>query len=528
MKNNEYWAKRFKALEERSNAEAQKCAAESMKLLEDAVIQIDKDITYWLKRFADNNNMTLAKAKKAITSKELKELGWDVEEYVRKGYANTYLGDWSTELENASARYHLTRLDAIKLQIQKCCDIAFTSIVDSMTGSLSNVYKDVYYRVAYEVQKGTGIGFSFAQVDENKLKMILERPWAVDGDNFSQRVWGNYRPKLTNKIQQSLTDWCVRGTDPKKLARKLSYESGVTQSACNTLIRTETAQICTRAEMDCYDELGVEKYRILETLDGKTCKVCADMDSKVFNRDEFEVGITAPPFHPRCRGTTVPEVDDELLKKGRKRAARDPETGKTVYIEDMTYKEWKEKFVTEKGQEAWNFYEKGTKNRTSDAKQFEKYKSVLGKNAPKNLEEFQKLKYIDYESYRFVKLDYMRQNTLLENPELKLPKVNEVIIDDRKFTGYLFNPANTKGFAKGKAFTSRLGYDIINYKDLQKEILYSSSRYPAIFKDNNGYGNIYEQKIILYGNKGKPANVVVGWLCNDSGTKMTSVYIKEV
>ena len=345
MKNGEYWAKRFKALEERANAEAQKCMAESMKLIDDEVIQIDKDITYWLKRFADNNSMTIAEAKKAISSKELEELGWDVEEYIRKGRANSYNGEWTTELENASARYHLTRLDAIKLQIQKCCDIAFKGVTDSMNTSISKVYKDVYYRAAYEVQKGMGIGFSFAQVDESKLKMILERPWAVDGANFSQRVWGTYRPKLTNKLQQALTDWCVRGTDPKVLARKLSYESGVAQSACNTLIRTETAQICSRAEMDCYDELGVEKYRILETLDDKTCDICADMDGKVFNKNEFEVGVTAPPFHPSCRGTTVPEVDDDLLKHGRKRAARD-ENGKTVYINDMSYKDWKEKFVS--------------------------------------------------------------------------------------------------------------------------------------------------------------------------------------
>lgn len=344
MNNRDYWAKRFRALEERANAEAEKCVAESMKLIQDEVTQIDKDINYWLRRYADNNNITLAEAKKSISNKELEELGWDVEEYIRKGRANSYTGEWTTELENASARYHLTRLDAIKLQIQKCCDTAFTGIVQNMTKSLSEVYKDVQYRAAYEIQKESGIYSSFAQVDENKLRMILERPWAVDGMNFSQRVWGSYRPKLTNKLQQALTDWCVRGTDPKKLAKALSYESGVAQSACNTLIRTETAQICTRAEMDCYDELGVEKYRILETLDDRTCDVCADMDGKVFKRSEYEVGITAPPFHPRCRGTTIPEVDDDLLKQGRMRAARN-DKGKTTYVEDMSYKEWKEKFV---------------------------------------------------------------------------------------------------------------------------------------------------------------------------------------
>ncbi len=194
----------------------------------------------------------------------------------------------------------------------------------------------------------------------------------------------------------------------------------------------------------------------------------------------------------------------------------------------MTYEEWKENFVNEKGQQPWDYYSKSAKNLKIDTKQFDRYKDVLGKNAPKTLEEFQELKYTNYERYRFVKLDYMRQNTLLENPELKLPNANDVTIDDRKFSDYLFNPSNGGGFAKGKAFTSRLGYDVLNYKDLQEEIRYSASRYPAIFKDNNGYGNRYEQKIILYGNRGKPSNVVVGWLCNDNDTKMTSVYIKEV
>lgn len=346
MKDKDYWAKRFKAIEERAYEEAQKCIKESAKLLDEAIVQIDKDITYWLKRFAVNNEMTLAEAKKAISNKELEELGWDVEEYVKKGSTNAE--KWEKELENASANYHITRLEAIKTQIESIYDKAFEGVIESMNEHLSNVYKDVYYRTAYEVQKGMGIGYSFAKVNENKLKMILESPWAVDGSDFSERVWGSYRTKLTNTLQQTLVDWCVRGSDIESLSREMSRKSGIAKSACSTLIRTETAQICTRAEMDSYEELGAEQYRVLETLDGKTCERCGDMDGKLFDREDCEVGVTAPPFHPNCRGTTVPEVDDELLKQGRKRAARDKD-GNTVYVDDMTYKEWKEKFVEEGG-----------------------------------------------------------------------------------------------------------------------------------------------------------------------------------
>lgn len=344
---------------------------------------------------------------------------------------------------------------------------------------------------------------------------------------FSERIWGKYRPTLVNRLHKDLTDCVIRGINPQTLAIDYAKEFKVSENAATNLLMTEYSQFVALSNTDCLNDLGVEEYEIIETLDGNTCGKCQKMDKKHFKMNQCEIGINAPPFHNRCRGTKCPYFDDEFTSN-IKRVARDPETGETVYIDDMSYSEWKDKFVKEKGQQAWDYYEKSAKNKTADAEQYKKYKAVLGKNAPKSIEEFQKLKYTDNESYRYVKLDYMRQNTLLENPELKLPNANVVTIDDRKFSDYLFNPSNSGGFAKGKAFTSRLGYDILNYKDLQKEIRYSSSRYPAIFKDNNGYGNRYEQKIVLYGNKKKPANVVVGWLCNENGTKMTSVYIKEV
>lgn len=86
-----------------------------------------------------------------------------------------------------------------------------------------------------------------------------------------------------------------------------------------------------------------------------------------------------------------------------------------------------------------------------------------------------------------------------------------------------------EGLAKGKAFSSRLGYSVDNWQELQKEIIQRASFYPAHYLDNNGYGDRYEQKIVLYGSKEKPANVIVGWFCkSDGSTSLSSAYIKEV
>jgi len=51
-----------------------------------------------------------------------------------------------------------------------------------------------------------------------------------------------------------------------------------------------------------------------------------------------------PSFHPRCRCATMPWFDDEFTAD-ETRTARNPETGKSCTVEDMTYSEWKEKFV---------------------------------------------------------------------------------------------------------------------------------------------------------------------------------------
>ena len=68
------------------------------------------------------------------------------------------------------------------------------------------------------------------------------------------------------------------------------------------------------------------------------------MDGKVFERKDYQIGVTAPPIHPHCRSTTVPYFDDTLTQK-EQRAARG-EDGKTHYVPaDMTYKQWYEKYV---------------------------------------------------------------------------------------------------------------------------------------------------------------------------------------
>lgn len=88
------------------------------------------------------------------------------------------------------------------------------------------------------------------------------------------------------------------------------------------------------------ENLGVEKYQIIGTLDTHTCSKCGKMDGKVFDLKKYEIGVTAPPFCEDCRCTIMPYFDDDFDDVGE-RIARGYD-GKTYYVPgNMTYSKWK-------------------------------------------------------------------------------------------------------------------------------------------------------------------------------------------
>ena len=134
----------------------------------------------------------------------------------------------------------------------------------------------------------------------------------------------------------------------------------------------------------------------------------------------------------------------------------------------------------------------------------------------------------DNEDERLLRIDQSRQERLIKNPGLALPNAISASAAAEKFTKYLFNPENTRGYAKGVAFTSRLGYDIDSWQELQNEILRRARLFPVKNIGDQGHGVQYEQKMILYGRTGRPTNVIVGWILENDRPRMTTAYVKEV
>ncbi|MDD2649308.1 MAG: minor capsid protein [Eubacteriales bacterium] len=323
----------------------------------------------------------------------------------------------------------------------------------------------------------------------------------------------------------------MMGRTSDETYRELYKLSQSDELATNRLIRTESAYAANQAIAQAYEDAGFERYVFVSAFEARTCPKCGAMDGESFPLSEKKVGKNYPPVHPWCRCTTKPDDEDlKALEKDSSRWARDPETGEFVKARgDMTYKEWKAEQERIHGEKSFSAMQKKVWNLKRDKKQLEKYQKLIGLNRfTQDIKAFQNMKYGDKEVYSLVKLDYRRQLTLKKCPNLALPNAGQATIADTKFTGYLFNPENKKGWVKGVAFTSRLGYDISNWQELQKELLACATKYPAIRGETNEHGTKHTQKAVLYGKKDKPANVVIGWKCKDEKSWMTTTYIREV
>lgn len=207
-----------------------------------------------------------------------------------------------------------------------------------------NVIEEGYYRSIFEVQKYAGIGFDFSRVDNRTVNTILNEKW-VDSSNFSERIWKN-NEKLSKYLSDNLLGDYLSGKTVSKMSSELAETMNVGLYNATTLIRTETAHFANESEMLAYEELGIEKYRFIATLDNVTCKHCAELDNKVFSLKDRQAGKNYPPIHPNDRCTTVAEFDDDVTEELQRRAK--DENGKSIIVpQDMNYGQWYKKYVKE-------------------------------------------------------------------------------------------------------------------------------------------------------------------------------------
>lgn len=444
-----------------------------------------------------------------------------------KVYANTILKQLEQQIEILNSQTSEFAIKAVSREYQQALDETYAyfkrnKLMMKPPAAFAMLHTDTIYGLAREMQYLISDGLATAgrqvlrYVDSARDEALRAAGLEAAGEKLATGgTVAQMQKNMIQKLQEQGFMTVQYGTG--RNARQVPIDAYASLVARSTT--REAGNIARETQLK---ENGLDLMQM--SVHFPTCEICAPLQGRVYSISGKDKRF--PPLsrafntqyrnvHPNCRHVMMPwveemrdkeEVDEALETSNEPFEDVRPENEKALYNK----------------QQAQN------RQMRSDRYQFERYKARLGDDAPKSFHGFRKVKKANGESWKFTQLDYKRRNQLLGHPELALPNAKTPTAADNKFTKYLFDSSSKTGYAKGLAFTSRLGYNKENWQLLQDEIVKRAPLYPSKLKLETEHGSKYEQKIVIYGLNKKPANVVVGWYSKDGATWMTSCYIKEV
>lgn len=356
-------------------------------------------------RYMTKHDLTEREARKLLN--ELHDRA-SIDEMMQKLKSGDVEGERKELIAKLESIPYRSRIERLK-QLQNQLDYVMRNVYEQEKAVTTSHYIDLaneaYYRTIFDLQQRVQAAFSFNYIDTKMIDYVVNSKWS--GENYSSRIWKNTKA-LAQDVKEELLINLVTGKTEREVSEIIANKFAQSASNARRLVRTESAYLAAELNIEALKEADVEEYQFMATLDLKTSEICRKMDLRIFKVSDRKVGVNCPPMHPWCRSTIVAIIDKKYLQ-GKKRAAIDPETGERILVpRDMTYEEWYKKYV--KGKSKAQAAEKKQKNKSSDQKQHERYKAILGDNVPDKLDDFQEMKYNDGEKWNELKETYREVN----------------------------------------------------------------------------------------------------------------------
>lgn len=330
MKPTSYWDKRALKRLTDSEKSSEKHIKRVKSIYEKTYKDIDRQLASIYKNYSKETGLDTQKLKELLTRSETKKT-W---EQMKKQGLDKYIKD------NYKSR--ISRLEQLQAQVYAKAKLIYPKEELEDTMCYKGVIHQNYYKTMYDTQMGTGYDFNFSTIDDNMIDALLSEKWS--GKNYSERIWTN-TDILANSLSEILGGAILSGQSIQRTAKEIRDRFNVGKYYAERLIRTETNHFNNEVEAMAYEEIGVDKYVFVATLDSRTSAICQDTDNQVFDFKDRQEGVNYPPLHPNCRSTVRPYLGAEE-EKNLQRRARNPKTGKTELVDNVSYKEWIKQYTT--------------------------------------------------------------------------------------------------------------------------------------------------------------------------------------
>lgn len=364
-----YWEKRSTELMKRLEKGTENTIDSLIQAYEQATKNINKEISNIFKNYSKDSNLSKDTLAKMLNKRETDIHYKNLLNVINNNITDEKIKKKMLVKYNApSYNYRISRYQALQdnidIELKKLANIE----QDITKIRYINTIREGYYHNIYDIQKGTGIGFNFSQIDNKTINLILNENWTPNplatASNFSKRIWNN-NEKLGNYLRIQLTADSMSGKSIAKVSKELSEYMNVGLYNATRLVRTEVNHFANESEALSYEELDIDKYKFIATLDNRTCQHCSELDNREFNVKDRVPGKNYSPIHSNDRCTTVAVFDDDVIE-GLQRRARD-ENGNSILVpQDISYKEWYNKYVDKEEGIIDNLFNKNQKVQYKD------------------------------------------------------------------------------------------------------------------------------------------------------------------
>jgi SPP1 gp7 family putative phage head morphogenesis protein len=336
-RNIEYWQKRAESKFLDGEKDALELAKQLQANYKRTIREIEFKINAFYGKYASKEGIELQEAKQLLNRQELKEFKDYIKEMLAMGKKENFSPEQMAKFKQLYAKARISRLQELEAEIEYELSKLTSANEEQLAILLANTYEEGYYETIFDVEKFKGFSSSFSGLNKQAIGKAIYAKY--EGANFSQRLWKN-QTNLITILEKEIPRGITLGYNPRKLADLTSKKLGTNYNNTVRLIRTEYNKVLNDATYQGYVACRIAQYQILATLDNRTSEICQEMDSKIYELSEKEVGVNYPPFHPNCRTTTIPYFEpDEFDNEGE--LIYNDKLGIAI-PKNITYKEWKD------------------------------------------------------------------------------------------------------------------------------------------------------------------------------------------
>ena len=288
---------------EQSLKDDRKMKRELSRLYRSSAEDIQRQIDSEIMRFADKENVSMAKAKKIISKTDVE---WYQDRAKRYSEQNNFSPKANKEMRRFNVTMRTSRLELLQARIN--LDTVMLAWEEEQLTA-----KYITEEVIKEHIRQAGI-LGMTVPSRSQLEALAKAVLLSDvsGATFSDRIWANQN-ELRNNINQTIERALIRGEHPRNAAasikRLVRDDYGKAKHAADRILVTETSRGQIIAQRESYKEVGIAQYIYLA--EPSACDVCSELDDKVFKVKDMVIGVNAPFMHPWCKCSTSAYYDEE-------------------------------------------------------------------------------------------------------------------------------------------------------------------------------------------------------------------------